>query len=288
MHRSLLVATLLLAPLAEAGTQSCLDTGHAQFIIDETLLGIVNPEGFENQLRAARCTPMFDVPGILFDYASWEVGFFNIIGPIYVHQGAYLDVVPLSFLELKVAGAGVEYWPLPLDGAGYFPLEGYTTHYKDTDLGSTGRAATGANATFTATLRGEVPLWGPHALYFADSLSADYWYLEGGDYYFNARRDVVLKKSDWVVNNYATLLLELRPTEKVGVHVGLVDDLNYVPASGYLANIVGVIASVPIRRSGTVRDIEPFVRAAIYTHHAYRSGVQVLFGVSLDWAMLAP
>ena len=75
----------------------------------------------------------------------------------------------------------------------------------------------------------------------------------------------------------------MRASKTVSLQFGVQDDFTYVPASNYVANIIGVFLSVPIRREGTLRDIEPFVRLGAYTHHAYRSGFQVFGGVSFTW-----
>ena len=277
---------LLLTPArSEAGAQSCLGTARPLVIIDETFVGVVNPEGVENQLRTSLCLPISDSPGILHDYDGFELGLYNYLSPVYDHQGVYAAIAPLSFFQLKAAASAVVIWPLPLDGAGYFGLNSYTDKHSDAELPSSrARSTYGFNGTFTAVLQGAVDLPGPHALVITDSLSADYWHIGDAGFYVNLRQDVVLRRSDWVVKNNALVMIETHLSSTVNLHVGINDDFTSVPASGYVGNILALFVSVPIRReNGSPRDIEPFVRLGAYTHHASRSGFQFFGGISVAW-----
>ena len=290
MTRSSKAAVVVVAALvafgfdARAEPSQCLGTGGSLLIFDETLVISLAPDGPENQVKAMLCLPLIKRPGILFDYSSWDIGVFNYLSPVYDMQGLTIGVVPISILELRVDAAAVGIWPISsFDAAGYFALPGYTTHFKETDLpGSAARAARGANVTLSARLQGEVPVFND-TLVITNSFQLDYWYVGDGSHYYNPRRDVVLAKSDWLVKNNANLLFKVRASKTVSLQFGVQDDFTYVPASNYVANIIGVFLSVPIRREGTLRDIEPFVRLGAYTHHAYRSGFQVFGGVSFTW-----
>ena len=54
------LALLLVSTRSQAASQACLGTGRPLVIVDETLIGLINPEGFENQLRTALCLPLGD------------------------------------------------------------------------------------------------------------------------------------------------------------------------------------------------------------------------------------
>ena len=43
--------------------------------------------------------------------------------------------------------------------------------------------------------------------------------------------------------------------------------------------------SLPIRRDADLRDIEPFLRAGAYTAHGWRTGLTLMAGLSLAWAL---
>ncbi len=279
---ALLVATLV-GFAAQAAPSQCLGTGGSLLIFDETLVLSSGPDGFENQVKGTLCSPLIQRPGILFDYSSWDVGVFNYLSPIYDQQGLTLGLIPLSFLELRVDAAAVGIWTLPLDGAGYFALPGYTRHFRESDLVSANaRSAYGANVTLGARLQAEGEIF-QTTVVLTNTFQLDYWYVGDGTHYYNARRDVILAQSDWLVKNIGSLLFKKRATQSVSVQFGVQDDLTYVPASADLANILGVFLSVPIRREGVLRDIEPFVRLGAYTHHAWRGGFQFFGGISMAW-----
>ena len=284
-----LVIVLATPAGALAQSHACLGRGETTRVLDEVLLAVVNPEGFENQLHLGVCTPISRRPGLLYEYTQLEAGLINYVGPIYTHLGGYLSIVPLSFLELKVEVAGVAYWPLPpsagFDGAGYFSRPAYNADYRDSALPRTdARAAGGLDATFSATLRLAAPLGRRLQVLVFNTFGADAWFLGDGPYYFNVRRDLVLARGDVLLKNTAQLLLEVAARDAVRVRLGATDDLSYVPGSGYLANIVGFFGAVLIRRAGTLREIEPFVRAGGYTEHAFRRGFQLMIGLSMTWA----
>ena len=286
MIRAFLVLfALLLAFDAVAGKQ-CLGTGGSLLIVDETLVFSLNPDGPENQLKATLCMPLIDRPGILFDYSSWDVGFFNYLSPIYDQQGITVGLVPLSFLELRFDASAVGIWPVSsFNGAGYFAFPGYTRQYTEAELqGSRAAAAYGANVTFGARLQAEVPVFND-TLTITNSFALDYWHVGAASHYYNARRDVILARSDFLLKNTANVLFKIKASDTVSLQFGVQDDLTVVPASGYVANVIGLFLSVPIRREGTLRDIEPFVRLGSYTHHAYRGGFQVFGGISVAWGL---
>jgi hypothetical protein len=265
-----------------AQPEQCLGAGQRQWIIDNTLVGVVNPEGFENQLRLALCLPLLRRPGLLYDYSQVEFGLTNYLGPVYDQIGLYASVDPLSFLQLRADVQGVVYWPFHFtDGAGYFGEHGYTRAYADPALPErNAEAALGLVVTLTLVLRGSVELHPRLGLLLTNSLAGEYWQLGHAPYYVNLRRDVVLARNDWLLKNTALVAFEVHarkgPGVRVDVRLGVTDDLTEVPASGQLVNIVGGWLSVLVRRAGRLRDIEPFVRVGGYTHHPFRTDTAVV------------
>ena len=282
-----IVAALLAASPALAEPSQCLGRGKAQWMLDSTLLGVVNPIGVEEQVRANACLPLIDRPGLLFDYTSFDAGLFSYVSPVFAHVGGYVSVSPLSFLVLRADAAAVGIWPLPMDGAGYFEVKGYRGMVTDAEMpAAKARSSSGANVTFTATLQGAVPLSPRLELEAADAFGADWWLVGDRPYYVNQRRDVVLARSDWLIKNTATLILAVQASRDVSVHLGAIDDLTWVPASNVAINQLTGFFSVFIRRDAQLRDIEPFVRAGAYTQRGdTRQGFTLMFGISLGWAV---
>lgn len=282
-------ATFILVAIAAVSAQAapaqCLGTGGSLLILDETLVITLAPDGFENQLKGSLCKPLIKRPGILFDYSSWDIGVFNYLSPIYDQQGITLGLVPLSFLELRVDASALGYWTLPVDSGGYFAFPSYTDRFTERELpAARARSAHGANVALSARLQAEVPVF-KDTLVVTNTFQLDYWNVGDASHYYNARRDVILARSDWLIKNNANLLFKVQASQSVSLQFGVQDDFTYVPGSRYVANILGAFLSVPIRREGTLRDIEPYVRFGAYTHHAYRMGFQFFGGISIAWGI---
>jgi hypothetical protein len=288
-----IAAVLLAASPALAQPAQCLARGTAQWVVDSTLLGLINPLGFEEQLTAKACLPLIDEPGILFDYTQFETGLFTYVGPIYAHVGGFMAISPLSFLVLKAEASGVGFWTVPMDGAGYTPQSRYRDSIPDAEMPANRLLSTsGANVAFTATLQGAAPLGSRLQILASDAFGADWWTVGRASHYLNFRRDVVLAREDWVVKNTATVALDLRANDEVFIRVGAIDDLTYVPGVpgsdwNYVLNQLTGYFSVFVRRNSKLRDIEPYVRVGGYTHGAAsrRSAVTVMTGISLAWAL---
>jgi hypothetical protein len=282
--RAALLVVVAVPAAAHAAPHHCLDEPGAKLILDETLVGVVNPLGVENQLKASACWPLVERPGLLFDYTSVELGLYDNLSPIYVQQGAFVAVTPLSPLVVRVEAAGVQYWPLPLSGAGYYAVSGYRADYREAALpASSARAATGLEAGASATLQGAAPVAKGWAIVVQNAFVAEYWLLGDAAYYVNMRRDAIVARSDVLVKNTALLLVEHKRGRAV-MRAGAVDDLTAVPRAGYVANSVGGAAMIDFRHvRPSLHELSAFVRVSGYTAHAFRAGATVFFGVSAVW-----
>lgn len=284
--RALLVLALGVS-VVEAAPHHCLDEPDTKLIVDETLIGVANPDGAENQVKVSLCWPLIEKRGLLFDYTSFETGLYNYLSPIYVQQGAFAAITPLSFIVFRVEAAGVQYWPLPLDGAGYYALDSYRADYRDSALpAARASAARGVEAGASATLQGELELAPRIALAATDIVNPEYWAVGSGPYWFNERRDVILARHDWVVKNTGSLFLALK-RRSATVRIGAFDDITDVPRAGYVANVLGGVAMVELRHlTPALHELSAFVRIGNYTQHAFRHGPTALFGVSGVWERL--
>lgn len=298
VEASFLAAALAASP-ALAQPAQCLGTGEAKYVVDSTLLGLVNPLGFEEQLTAKACHPLVKEPGILFDYTQWEAGALLYLGPIYTHLGGFVAVSPLSILVLRAEFTGVGFWTVPMAGAGYVPLPRYQTSMPDAQAPIDKLQNTaGANFAFTATLQGAAPLGDRLQIMGSETFGADWWTVGNArGYYLNFRRDVVLFQEDWVLKNTVQVALDIRGNDEVFIRVGAIDDLTFVPGIpgsnwNFLLNQLTGYFSVFVRRDlvkhdTLLRDIEPYVRVGGYTHgdKGRTSNVMVMTGVSLAWAL---
>ncbi|MGC4120737.1 MAG: hypothetical protein QM765_40395 [Myxococcales bacterium] len=291
-------AALFASSPALAQPAQCLGTGQAKYVVDSTLLGLINPLGFEEQLTAKACYPLIDEPGILFDYSQWEAGAFTYVGPIYTHLGGFVAIAPLSILVLRAEASGVGFWTVPMAGAGYVPLSQYQKFVPDSQAPIEKlRPTTGVNVAFTATLQGAAPLGSRLQIMASDTFGADWWTMGESSHYLNFRRDVVLAREDWVLKNTLQVALDIRGNDEVFIRVGAIDDLTYVPGVpgshwNFLLNQLTGYFSVFVRRDLVkhdtwLRDIEPYLRIGGYTHGDPNrtQNVMVLTGISLAWAL---
>jgi len=281
--RSLLLVALCTA-VADAAPHHCLDEPGKKLILDENLIGVANPDGAENQLKLSMCWPLVEQPGLLFDYTNVEAGLYNYLSPIYVQQGAFVAATPLSVIQLRLEAAVVQYWTLPLDGAGYYSVDSYAADYRDSALpASRASAATGAEAGASVTLQGQIELGSRTSLAATATLNPEYWSIGSGAFWVNQRRDVILARSDWLLKSTSSILLVLE-RGRATARVGAFDDLTLVPRADYVANIVGGVAMVDFRHAtASLHELSAFVRIGGYTQHAFREGVTALFGVSGVW-----
>jgi hypothetical protein len=313
MSRFFLSAFLLLAPAgplcaqesgrrAEAAEppKNCYGDAAAKWVVGDTFVGLTNPVGFENQLRISRCWPLIEKGGILFAYTNLESGFFHYISVPYTHQGLFASLTPLSFVNFRLEAAGVYLWPVPaLAGVGYFGRRGYRddfpsdgmAHDIDVNLGDAG----GVNITLTTTLQGAVTLKqmsrGKLELLAVDALGVEYWSMGDDPYYYNQRKDVILARSDWIVTNFAVLMLGIPVKRGASLRLGVLDSLLYVPSGGVVgSNQVGAMISFYFEKTGKrVRGLQPFLQAAYYTNHSSRAltfALDFLVGVDLAVVLL--
>src|SRR6266545_4862467 len=100
-------------------------------------------------------------------------------------------------------------WPLPLNGAGYYPVIGYGAPYDDTVLpAAKAGQARGVTVGLWATLQLAVDLVPRTKLILVDTLLAEGWLVGNEPFYVNLRRDVVLAGKDWLIKNTAMLILQ--------------------------------------------------------------------------------
>jgi hypothetical protein len=287
------IIPLWLAPVeAAANTESpsgrhCLEEPRSKLYLEQSLLSFFNPLGPEHHANLVYCRPLITTPGLLFDYTNLQVGLLNIVSPVYVHQGGFLSITPLSVLQLRAQIEGVYVWPIDLDAAGHFPRSGYGDRFNDPSLpAGEGDSAGGYLASFSATFQGQVTV-GPVDLILVDTLLAEYWSIGDAPYYYNLRRDLILAQQDWLLWNTALLLAGWKLSEDVGIRAGIIDEVAHVLGGDYVTHRIGLLVTATIAGLGeTIRSVQPFVSVGQYTHHAERKNELMGFaGVSVtyDW-----
>jgi len=256
----------------------CVGQARPAWVLHQLLVAQINPGGVENSMRAGLCLPLFTEPHILLAYSSLEVGAISYLSPAYKELGGYLQVTPVSPLQLRAELGGVVIWPFPFPRAGYFGLSGYDADFQSDALPKgEARSATGWNLNLIAILRFRAPRNSAIQVFGFSMLSAERWVIGDQGFYFNLRRDLPLARADWVVANEALLGFELPFSGELRIRIGAFDSFRHVPAADYTGNQVGIFAMLwHPAPTGALRDLSPFLRLGIHTHHAFRAGTPAL------------
>jgi len=283
------------APAPAPPGKHCLDEGRTKVILNQTLAGQINPLGGEHHLLLSVCVPLIRTPGVLFDFTNIEGGLVNYLSPTYVHQGGFLSITPLSVLQLRAEFSGLYIWSLPIDGAGYYPYQSFEGDFSnDARPAEIAQHARGSSFGLSATLRGQLDLPQNLDLLLLNTTLVEQWNIGPAPYYYNLRRDLILQKSDWTVRNTFAALVEIPFGPNLAVRAGVADELTMAPSSGYATNVAALLATGLVRRYGTtIRNLQLFVRAGLYTHHAsankFRTGeANLIAGVNVHYDLSAP
>jgi len=272
-------------PRPEQAGHHCLDEQESKWVLHHLLAGQYNPPGAETSERLGLCFPLITAPGVLFAYTSVEVGILNYLSPAYGQLGGYVQVTPLSIIQLRAELSGLYYWPFPFDRAGYFPVAGYDAEFTREALPKDdAQSAPGWNVNLIGVLRLRVPLSEAWAALVLSIWSAEYFSIGDASHYFNLRRELVAAQRDWIVANESVAAAEVAVSPEWRFRFGIFDSWRAVPAAGYAANQVGLFLGAhwprPTGLLESMRDLQPFLRLGIYTAHGFRrSQISILLAV---------
>jgi hypothetical protein len=267
------IAHLALAP----------STADAQrLVVHERLVVQLNPMGAEHMVAAGVRAPIGDPRDPLFAGAHIEAGVIDYTSPIDSINGGYLQLSPLAFLVLRAELSGIVQWPIGMDGAGFYPVDGYRADVRPANLpGARGGSASGWRLQLSTILQAAIPL-GDLRLIAWCQIAGEHEQVGDAPFRFSARHDLVLARADWMVAISSMVLLEIPLTDRALLRVGAFDDARHVPRSGYTSNQLGPIVALALERLDPhVPELMVFARAAAYTDHATRTGAWTGLGGAL-------
>jgi hypothetical protein len=237
----------------------------------QTLALLLNPTGAEHNLRIGLCVPLFATEDAAFDANLVEFGLSTYVSPIYLVAGPYAQISPSTFFYFRAELHGLGIWPIPFEGAGFYPMSGYDSLFRSADVPlSRAEAAGGWNLRLISVFRGVLEL-GPLTLSAQDTSFADYLEVGHADFYYNVRQDVVTARSDWVLGNDANLLLGVPVDGGPEIRLGIFDTVRGAPAGGGVVHQLGGIVMLIWERPFPGMDtLSIFARVGGYTHHAVR------------------
>lgn len=277
--------TTLLALLALASSARAQEENESAMrgVVHQRFVALLNPMGMEHTLSVGLRGALGDQDELLFMGAHAETGLISYVSPVFVQNGGYVEVSPLSFLVLRGELVHQVLWPIGMEGAGYYALDGYELRQEEL-APENGESAQGWAGRLSATAQGLVPI-GPTRLLLYDQLTAQYASLGSGSHYYDMKWDLVLAREDWVLVNSAAVLLEVDLGADVALRFGAYDEVRFVPASGYVGHQVGAIAMLEVENAAPeVPSITPFVRGGYYTSHVQRADEwTILGGVAIDY-----
>ena len=277
------VFALLLPLPASASAQEGSEALHG--VVHQGFLALLNPMGMQHRIGVGVRARLGEPSELLFGGAHVEAGAISYVAPVFAIHGAYLQVSPLSFLVLRAEVAEMSVWPLGLEGAGYFTMQGYGDDFgveaRPADAAS---AADGWNVRLRARLQAAAPI-GDARLLASNTITFEHDTLGSATHYYSPRHDLVLARQDWVVLNDALVVAEIPLAPDVDILAGAYSNLRWVPRSGYLGHQVGPLLAVKFEHpADSVDTIGIFVRGGWYTHHGTRGGQPTLLGgLSVDY-----
>jgi hypothetical protein len=270
-----------------ASGRNCLGESRPRLIMRQVLGIKWGPWGIEHQLRIGGCAPLVRKSGVLFDYSFIEAGFQAHSSPIYVMPGGYIDIAPLSILQFHFQFAPVFYWPIRLNGAGYYPMDSYEQDYTETLLlPELGETALGWYLRAGTTLQLAVPI-GPVQLLVSDNLMFEHWQLGEDNYYFHNRNDIPAARREWFIDNMALLLAGFPVHPNLDLRVGLNHQLTMNFGAKQMSNFFGGMAMFRFKKLGkALYDFTPLVRVGVRPQHPVREGnftfiIAVMFSADL-------
>ncbi|MGE0788506.1 MAG: hypothetical protein AB7S26_22715 [Sandaracinaceae bacterium] len=283
---SLGLAVVVLALLPAGARARCVGHDEARWTAAQSLVLLLNPMGAEHNFRVGICVPLYRTDDAVLALNHFEAGVSTYLSPVYFVPGGYAQVAPASFWILRAEIHGLAVWPIPLNGAGYYPRSGYADSWMYDDLpadqgGSTG----GLTVRFFSVLRGRVELTPSVAIVAFDATWTEVNLLADGGYWLDVRDDLIAASGDWIVANEGALLLQATLPEGVALRFGAYSALRANPRAEYVGHQVGPIAMLSLGRIDTHVDaLSVFIRLGVYTHHRFRVGqAATMLGMSVDW-----
>lgn len=191
----------------------------------ETLGFSLNPLGVQNAIEVSWKEPLFDSKRAILKDAHFAFGFANRLTPAYDRMGAWIQLSPLSILDLR---AGIE--PVAYFGAfkSLLPFAGYDAPF-DSDI----RKARGGEAEFA--LAGRVHLTPTLKVQLGRIIvrtRADFEWWKAwtdGPFFYEPTRDTLLNASgDAMMTGESVLLVEVSRKSGKKLLLGPVHDLTWV------------------------------------------------------------
>ena len=277
-----LVVPLLLVPAVGLPSESEPPPA-PQRVLLESVGFSVNRLGLQNALELKWVWPLTASRNPLLAGAHFSVGLSHTLTPSYTRLGAWLEVSPLSILDVR---AGVE-------PAAYFGTFGSLMSFSryDEPFGDDvrrarkdeARAGTGSRLHVTPTLKMKAG-----QIVAVCSTSFEWWRSSEGDpLYYEPARDTLLEaRGDRLLTLSAVVLRVQAPAGGGLLRYGASYDLTYLPAwPGNRSQQVGLVASRGFA-GRRFRLTDPTIGARVwyYSRDPSRKGqLGAAIGISLGW-----
>ncbi len=272
---------------AQMAAQTAVTNGsRVRLIGQQYLVGLLNPMGAEHHLELGVRADFADGSDSLWDNAHFAAGVTSFVSPVYAITGGYLELQPFSFLVLRGQVTGVSVWPIGMNGAGHYGVDGYLADVSNQALpANLGGSAVGLSAQGSVTLQGALDLDAGTRLVFQSEATFVREVLGDAPFYYSMKYDLVLAQTDFLVTNSAFLGVDVRVNRDLLLRVGAYDDLRHVPSSGYVGHQTGALLMFEWQRVHPhVSALSVFVRGGAFTHHVLRAGQPtVLAGIAIDY-----
>ena len=234
-------------------------------ILDESLGFSVNRLGLQHVLDLRWVWPLTSSRSPLLAGAHATVGVTNVITPAYTRLGAWVEVSPLSILDLRVGAEPGAYFGT---FGSLMSFSSYADPFDDTTRTvrkDEARSGSGSRLYVSPTLKMRVGQF-----VAASSVDLEWWRSSaGGPLYYEPARDTLLKiEGDRLLGVSSVFLRQHALRGREGLSYGLAHHVTYVfDAPGNRSQLIGLIV---VRQFGPKR----------FGLHAPRIGGQVSYYLS--------
>ncbi len=268
LPRALARPAVLLGLLALMPSPSAAQT---HVVVHQRMVGLVNPVGAEHAISLGVRVDHDDGVDPLREGTHLELGGVAYVSPISQLSGGYVQVSPWAFLVLRAELLSLTQWPIGMDGAGYYAVEG-----NDRLVGGLsaddGAVAAGFDLQLSATLQLAVQIDAVRPIFLAQ-LMLEHETLGDAPFHYDPRYDLVLARQDWMLAASSYALLEIAASPQVALRFGAFDDLRFVPRSGYANHVLGPVAMLALTElDPAVPEILVLIRAGEHLDASRREG----------------
>jgi hypothetical protein len=237
-----------------------------EYSFHNTFGGTWNPRGLQNTFDFSIAHPLYSSGHPLLSRGRASLGVSSVVSPSYQGLSGWLELAPLSILEIRVGAERIDYF-----GAvgSLLPYEGYGENFDENardDRWDDAVARGGRRLYVSPSLKFEAGRWSGWG-----NAEWEWWKVHSPrPFFYEPRRDTLLKRNDHLVRTTFAALYKIRQRLRAGP---IYQETRIPQALRNRVRRLGLLAlwSLPDRWAG-LRNPELIVTLSGYSDDPYRTG----------------